>query len=136
MRYTKVNLEEKILNGIQIKCYHGKEETTKDIGNLWKRYFEEDYMNKIKNQKTNYCICLYSDYDMKEGSYLTTIGREVTKSELFNDLKEIKIIKGTYLKFVVTGNVVTAVCDFWKKLWEMKDIKRTFTGDFEASGLI
>ena len=37
---------------------------------------------------------------------------------------------GKYAKFIVRGNMVTAVGEFWQKLWEMK-LDRTYVFDFE-----
>jgi len=41
-----------------------------------------------------------------------------------------KIPAGSYAKFIVKGNVVTAVAEFWQELWKM-DLNRAFVCDFE-----
>lgn len=40
------------------------------------------------------------------------------------------IPSGKYAKFVIKGNIVTAVQKFWQELWKMK-IDRAFICDFE-----
>ncbi len=37
---------------------------------------------------------------------------------------------GTYAKFVVRGNMIKAVAEFWQELWKM-DLPRAFVCDFE-----
>ena len=40
------------------------------------------------------------------------------------------IPSGKYAKFIVKGNVVTAVQEFWQKVWNM-NLDRSFVCDFE-----
>ena len=42
----------------------------------------------------------------------------------------ITIPSGKYAKFIVKGNVVTAVQEFWQKVWNM-NLDRSFVCDFE-----
>ena len=64
------------------------------------------------------------DYDM-------FVCCEVDKAaQMPENLETTVIPKGNYAKFVVKGNMVTAVQEFWMELWSM-DLKRTYLADFE-----
>ncbi len=56
---------------------------------------------------------------------------EVTEvSDLPHETEVRRIPAGQYAKFVVKGNMLTAVREFWRELWNM-DLNRAFVCDFE-----
>lgn len=97
-----------------------------------KRFFEEGIFFGIKNKANEKALGMYYDYENNEkGDYSTAVACEVNFSDgNNNDLSIIKIPAGKYAKFIVKGNGITAVSDFWKELWQM-NLPRTFVCDFE-----
>ena len=58
----------------------------------------------------------------------------MTACEVSGDIHEgfeVRILpSGKYAKFIVIGNMMTAVGEFWQKLWQMP-LERTYLFDFE-----
>lgn len=132
MEYEIVNLPEKTAVGISAKTNNSSPDMCKVIGNLWKRFFEEGIFFGIKNKANEKALGMYYDYENnEEGDYSTAVACEVSSSNGNNSgLSIIKIPAGKYAKFIVKGNGITAVSDFWKELWQM-NLPRTFVCDFE-----
>ena len=127
MDYKIVNIEEKIVVGVS--CITGNEDPkmNENIGGLWTKLYQGGVNATIKNKVNEYAIGLYSDY--ADGKYTVTTGNEVSKSD--NADLTVKIIPaGKYAKFSIHGNMTTAVCEAWDKIWKMK-LDRRCTGDFE-----
>lgn len=132
MKYEIVELEEKIVEGIEVRTTNQNGKAMQDIGTLWQRFFAEGIYNKIENKINGKTIGLYTDY---EGDY-TLPYTFITSAEVSKKSDEIgqrvtKVIpKGKYAKFVIMGDVQNAVGLAWQEIWNM-DLKRTYTGDFE-----
>lgn len=129
MKYEIVNLEEKIIVGLNTTTSNDSPDVCEKISGLWGSFLQGGVSEKINNIKNEYTIGLYSDYN-ESGKYQVTVGNEVTKSE--NEELTTKVIPaGKYAKFSVHGHMVTAVNEAWTKIWAMKELDRSFTGDFE-----
>lgn len=127
MKYEIVELEEKIIEGIEIKTTNQDGKSMQDIGKTWQRLFTEGVYEKIQNKVNNKTIGLYTEY---EGDYTKpytfVAGAEV--SEKKNNYKIIE--KGKYAKFVIIGDVQNSVGQVWQEIWNM-NLKRKYTCDFE-----
>lgn len=129
MKYEIVNLEEKIVVGINTVTANDAPDVGEKIGGLWYQLYQGGVHEQIKNLKNEYAIGLYSDYT-QEGKYQVTVGNEVTSPQ--NPELTTKLIPaGKYAKFSVHGHMVTAVNEAWNKIWSMEELDRSFTGDFE-----
>ncbi|KNZ42609.1 GyrI-like domain-containing protein [Acetobacterium bakii] len=132
MNYEVVELKEKKVVGLTARTGNNDVNMTQVIGTLWQRFYGDGIYHAIAGKKNNCAIGLYSNYkDGVNDRYDVTVCCEV------NDVQELKdgmvaqtINPGKYAKFVVHGNMQTAVMDFWTKLWVM-DINRSFDCDFE-----
>lgn len=127
MKYEIVELEEKIIEGIEIRTTNENGKSMQDIGKTWQELFTNGVYEKIKNKLNNKTIGLYTDY---EGDftkpYIFIAGAEVSKKT-----DNCKIIeKGKYAKFVIIGDVQNSVGQTWQEIWNM-DLKRKYTCDFE-----
>lgn len=135
MKYEVISLPEKTLVGIGTKSGNSDPQLGEKIGTLWNQFFNEEIYSKIKNKENNYPICLYSDYDMAgsldvtQFKYDVTIGYDVIKNENFDYIIK-KIPAGNYAKFMVKGNMHTAVASAWQEIWSTP-LDRSYTGDFE-----
>ncbi len=126
MDYEIVELEKRRVAGISAVTNYHASDAAQVIGGLWDKFFKDTY-NLLENKSNEKCIGLYTDYK-ENGDYRAMICAEVTKSEQI--FEAMTIPKGKYAKFVINGNIVTAVQEFWQKLWNMK-LDRAFVCDFE-----
>lgn len=132
MKYEIVELQEKVVAGIEIKTTNQNGKAMKDIGVTWQKLFTEGSYEIIPNKVNNKTIGLYTQY---EGDYtkpyIFLAGAEVSQSVKNNQEIINKVIpKGKYAKFVITGDVQNSVGQAWQEIWGM-DLKRKYTCDFE-----
>ena len=128
MNYEIVELKEKTIVGFAARTSNEDSQMGAIIGDLWKQLYTPANTEKIQNRVNAYAIGLYSDYD-KEG-YQVTAGFEVSDAESGNGFTVKTIPAGRYAKFSVHGDMIEAVANSWKEIWETP-LDRTFTGDFE-----
>ena len=128
MNYEIVELKEKTIVGFAARTSNEDPQMGDIIGGLWKQLYTPENTEKIQNRVNAYAIGLYSDYD-KEG-YQVTAGFEVSDAESGNGFTVKTIPAGRYAKFSVHGDMIEAVANSWKEIWETP-LDRTFTGDFE-----
>lgn len=127
MNYEIVNLEQKIVVGVNTKTGNDDPEMTKKIGSLWQDLFGKNIFFGIQNKVNAHSIGLYSDYT--ENGYEVTVGCEVSENAN-KELTEKIIPAGKYAKFVVQGDPQKAVGEAWSAIWSMP-LDRTFAADFE-----
>lgn len=127
MDYEIVELKEKVIVGISANTSNEDPKMPEIIGGLWKRLYSEGIGEGINNKANHYSVGLYSDYT--ESGYTVTVGYEVSKAD--NADLSVKVLPASkYAKFLIKGNMVTAVAKAWSEIWKM-DLDRSFTGDFE-----
>ena len=104
----------------------------KTIGGLWQKFYMEDGYPLIPNKADSKALGIYTDYAADEkGDYTVMVACEVTDiADISGGFTVRKIPAGSYAKFIVKGNMVTAVAEFWQELWKM-DLNRAFVCDFE-----
>lgn len=132
MEYEIISLEEKIVAGFSARTNNSSPDMTDVIGGLWKRLYSQDGYPLIQNKANKKAIGMYTDYSSDEkGNYTVAAGCEVTEAfESSDGIEFLKIPAGRYAKFIVRGNMVKAVNDFWQELWQM-ELDRAFSCDFE-----
>ena len=128
MNYEIVELKEKTIVGFAARTSNKDPQMGAIIQDLWKQLYKPENTEKIQKRVNTYAIGLYSDYD-KEG-YQVTAGFEVSNVESGNGFAVKTIPAGRYAKFSVHGDMIEAVANSWKEIWETP-LDRTFTGDFE-----
>lgn len=126
MEYEIVNLEEKKAVGISAVTNNKSPEMPKIIGGLWDEFYKKVY-GEINDKANNKSIGMYHKYQ-PNGDYTVSICAEVNGTN--QKYEVITIPSGKYAKFIVKGNVVTAVQEFWQKVWNM-NLDRSFVCDFE-----
>ncbi|MCK4906970.1 MAG: GyrI-like domain-containing protein [Spirochaetes bacterium] len=140
--------KEKIVSGPQVKeldriIFVGlsekmnKQTMKTKIGPMWQRFFKNGYMPQIKHKANDKVYGLYTDYDMKKGTFTTLVGCFVTKT---NDLSKGLVARtfpaSKYAMFTTKKGPMIEMC---KKGWEhiyniwMKKNKEKarYTADFE-----
>lgn len=131
MDYEIVNLKEKILSATKpTRLSNLDANVSKKIELAWHNFSEK--CSEVEDKITNKPICTYSNYESDEkGLYDVSIGYEVKNDSCLKTDWVKKIIPaGKYAKFVVKGNMVKEISNFWQNLWQM-DLPRKFECDFE-----
>ena len=137
MKYEIVEIKEKTLVGFKTRV---KDDETmyEKISNLWEKLYSEKGAKNIKDRINNNAIGVYYNYSNENGfEYDCLTGCEVkdTIDKIPEDMTSLEIPEGKYAKFVIFGNPVKAVGEFWYKFWEEfgkeKSDIRNYTYDFE-----
>ena len=123
MEYEIVNLEEKKAVGISAVTNNKSPEMPKIIGGLWDEFYKKVY-GEINDKTNNKSIGMYHKYQ-PNGDYTVSICAEVNSTN--QNYEVITIPSGKYAKFIVKGNVVTAVQEFWQKVWNKTEERRIFS---------
>lgn len=136
MDYETVELKEKLVAALCARTSNSSPEMSEVIGGLWRKFYSPDCYPKIPNKANQKALGIYTDYaDEEKGEYTVEVGCEIKEKGVIPDGSEqalsfITIPGGKYAKFVVRGNMLTAVQDFWRQLWGMS-LNRSFICDFE-----
>ena len=130
MEYKVIELEEKLVSGIEVRTNNFSENVYEVIGGLWEKFYSETY-DKIENKVNGRSLGIYTEYENDEkGDYTMMTACEISSSDKNNDMIIKKIPAGKYAVFTIRGDVRTEVGKFWEQLWKMK-LDRTFICDYE-----
>ncbi|MBE7718767.1 MAG: AraC family transcriptional regulator [Lacrimispora celerecrescens] len=132
MDFEKVFLKEKKAVGLMARTNNGSPDMGNVIGGLWESFYGRGFYSAIKNKSNDKALGIYTDYDGAEmDDYSVITACEVDAAD---DIPKGTVARtipdGTYAKFVVRGNMVKAVAEFWQELWTL-DLPRAFVCDFE-----
>ena len=131
MKYEIVELEEKVVTGVQIKTTNQDGKSIQDIGATWQKLFTEGIYERIENKVNSKTIGLYTEY---EGDYtkpyIFVSGAESDKKQNSEQLVSKIIPKGKYAKFVIIGDIQNSVGQAWQEIWNM-ELNRKYICDFE-----
>ncbi len=132
MNYEIVDLKEKTVVGFCARTNNTSPDMGKTIGGLWQNFYMEEGYPLIKNKADSKALGIYTDYAADEkGDYTVMVACAVTDAaDIPGRFTVRKIPAGSYAKFIVKGNMVTAVAEFWQELWKM-NLNRAFAYDFE-----
>ena len=119
--------------GITCRTSNEQDAGPNDIPRLWGRFFQEDIINKITNKKSNAVVALYCDYDGDHTMpYSIVIGCPVSSLDSIPEGMVGKVIPaGPYAKFCAVGEYPKSLIETWSHIWQQKELKRTYTGDYE-----
>ena len=137
MKYEIVEIKEKTLVGLKARIK--EEKTAHDtIWNLWKDLYSEKGVKNVKDRKNGNLMGVYYNYSNENGfEYDCLTGCEVKNKidEIPENMTRLEIPEEKYAKFVIFGNPVKAVGEFWYKFWEEfgkeQSDMRKYTYDFE-----
>ena len=132
MNYEIVNLEEKRVVGLAARTNNQSPEMGAVIGGLWEKFYGEGVYAQIENKTSDKVLGIYTDYaGGAMDDYTIMVACEAAESETMPKDTIVKTIPaGRYAKFVVKGDMHTAVANCWMEIWSM-DLPRTFISDFE-----
>ena len=131
MDYEIVNLEAKTVAGVSAVTNNFAPDMGAMIGGLWEKFYggvDAAVPDKVNDK----ALEIYTDYvDDEKSDYRVMVACETRVAK--NGPAELytrTIPAGRYAKFIVRGNMITAVADFWQQLWTM-DLPRAYVCDFE-----
>ena len=128
MNYETVELGERRVAGFSARTNNSSPDMGAVIGGLWQRFFAEGY--NALDKADGRTLGIYTDYENDEhGDYTFMTACEV-KGDVPAGFEERVLPAGKYARFVIKGNMMTVVGEFWQALWQMK-LDRTYMCDYE-----
>lgn len=129
MEFETVMLQERKVAGYTTRTNNASPEMGTVIGGLWQKFFAEGY-GALPNKTDGKTMGIYTDYENDEKGDYTFMTGCVVEGEVPEGFEVKTAPAGKYAKFIVRGNMMTAVGEFWQKLWSM-ELERTFVFDYE-----
>ena len=132
---TKVLLDEIKLIGLSLnkKTSNHNGQSGIDCGNLWQKFENENYIDKIPEKLSNEILAVYHQYEgdhTKPFSYF--IGCKVPNdTEVPAGLESLTIPAETYQMIIAKGEMPYCVTNVWKEIWN-SNIERSYSLDFEV----
>jgi predicted transcriptional regulator YdeE len=133
----KTTIEQPLrIMGISIITTNQDGKAIMEIGNLWKKFYQEEIPLKIPDRIGEEVYSVYTDYEGDhEKPYKVLIGCQVTaETPTVQSLDAVLIPVGQYEKFTAKGNLTQgAVGKTWYNIWN-SNLNRAFKADFEVYG--
>jgi len=123
--------------GISVRTTNKDNQASKDLGELWGRFYAENLLEKIPNKVSNVVLSIYTDYKSDyTDEYTTFIGVLVTTlDEIPKGLTGREFKADNFQKFVAKGEMPQAVVNTWVNIWQNdKNLNRKYNYDFEVYG--
>lgn len=130
----KKNIENLQIIGIEVRTSNQNNQASKDMTELWNRFFTETISQQITNKTSESIYSVYTDYESDfTGNYTAILGFEVTSLETIPDgLTGREFPKESFQVFTAKGKMPDAVVDTWKTIWNQDaELGRKYTYDFE-----
>lgn len=123
--------------GIGVRTSNTTGKATKDLGELWGRFFQDQVGEKIGGKVKEDIYSIYTDYESNyTGEYTCLIGFQVESVEnVPQGMIGREFEGGKYRKFVAKGEMPEAVVTTWQEIWQKDaELGRQYTVDFEVYG--
>jgi len=126
--------------GVELRTSNAREANpaTAQIGGLWRRFLEENLIEKIPHRKeAGVILGVYTNYESDHtGMYSLVLSTEVTDLDSVPEgMVGLTIPAGQYLVFPARGPIPDAVIEAWQKIWSYfpssSGSQRAYTSDFE-----
>lgn len=138
MNYETVTMPAMIIVGATLRTTWKNNECYSTIPAFWEEQRRNNIAQKIPNKVyPDVIMGLYTDYtpdfSLSSGYYSLIIGCPVLNDQAIpKDMVVKKIPAATYAVFTAKGPFVDSIGKTWLvDIWQNKEIKRTFTYDFE-----
>ncbi|PCI78289.1 AraC family transcriptional regulator [Candidatus Aerophobetes bacterium] len=128
-------LQPKKIVGLEIRTTNENNQSAKDIGDLWTRFYQEGTHEKISNKVSQTVYAIYTKYESdhtKPFSFI--IGCEVKEkpSNLPEGCSFCETKNSSYAHLPLEGNFPESLFTTWKNVWCANNFDRAFTTDIEA----
>ena len=135
MNYSLVTLTEFDIIGIAVRTTNQNRQSQNDIGALWRKFMNENILERIPDKESANIYCIYTDYENDfNGGYTTILGCKV------NVLANIPegcigrtIQAAAYHLYISKGKIPDCVVATWMHIWQ-SEIKRKWQADFDVYG--
>ncbi len=113
------------------------QKATKDIAQLWNKFFSKDIKHKIPNKLSEDVFAIYTEYEgdhTKPYSYI--LGCSVSSLDSIpNEMVGMTIPVARYEIFLAKGKMPNKVVETWQHIWQPEiNTKRAYKTDFEIYG--
>ena len=107
MKYEIVELEEKIVEGIEVKTTNENGKSIQDIANMWQTFFMQGIYEKIENKVNGKTIGLYTDYEKDYTKpYNFVVCTEVSENSKNMENRVVKVkIRGYIVDKILVGGM-------------------------------
>lgn len=130
MEYEIITLNEAKAAGFTARTNNSAPDMSAVIGGTWQRFFAEDGYAALPGKISGKTMGIYTDYENNEKGDYTFMAGCAVSGDVPQGFDTRTVPAGKYAKFIVRGNMMTAVGEFWQKLWRMP-LERTYLFDFE-----
>lgn len=122
--------------GISVRTTNENGQSAKDIEALWGKFWGEEIQKQIPDKLNDDIYSVYTDYETDfNGPYTLIIGLPVSSlKNITEDFVGITIKKDLYKKFISKGKMPESVLTTWMRIWQKKDLQRTYNADFTIHG--
>lgn len=133
MPYKMEKQEKKLVMGIMVRTSNA--ECLKDMPQIWGKFTQEKFLEKIPRKVNNSILAVYTDYEddyTKPYSYI--VGCEVsTLDDIPEGMVGTIVPASLYAVYTTKGSFPEGLSDTWKTIWKTP-LKRAYTTDFEVYG--
>lgn len=122
----------KIITGLKITTTNENNQAITDLENIWNKFFEEKYNEKLqKFAKNEKIYTVYTNYkwDFSKWNYDFYIWVETEEEKI--EFENIKISENKFKIFEFSYKKPSDTIRAWKTIWENKKIQRSYTFDIE-----
>ena len=130
MQFETVELKETRVAGFSARTRNSSPDMGAVIGGLWQKFFADGGYASIPGKISGKTMGIYTDYENDESGEYTFMTACAVEGDVPDGFEVKTLSAGKYAKFIVKGNMMTAVGEFWQKLWQMP-LDRTYIFDFE-----
>ncbi len=123
--------------GIALETSNEHQQASKDIGELWGRFYSENIAAQVPNPIGEEVYAIYTDYESNyKGKYTIILGLQVHSLDNIPDGLIGRLINGGYYKhYEAKGNMPDAVVNTWLTIWqEDAQLSRSYIADYEIYG--
>lgn len=140
MSFEIILMPAMIVMGVELRTTYINNECFSAIPAFWQKLRTENPLVNIPHKDKvdpNVLVSVYTnytpDFSMKSGYYSMIVGTLVSKVDTIPAGMVVKKIPAAkYAVFTSKGPIASAVAKTWfEEIWQNKDLKRTFTNDFE-----
>jgi predicted transcriptional regulator YdeE len=137
LQLHRMTVDDFAIIGISVRTTNKANQSARDIGKLWQRFYAENLLGKIPDKVSDDIFSIYTDYksDYTE-PYTIILGLQVnTLENIPNGLVGRQFPAENFLTFTAKGPMPQAVIDVWVDIWQRdKELQRRYTYDFEVYG--
>ncbi len=134
MQYTIESHSSFLAIGIDVVTANAEGRASRDIGELWGRFFSEGVPDRIPNRvDSEETMTIYTDYESdQDGPYRAVVGCRVSSlEEIPEGMVGLEIEGGRYARYRAEGIPPQNIVETWMKIWEEKGYQRRYGADFD-----